>query len=366
MKTIGCCLLLSALLAGRPLVAHAAEAVFAFEKEGPSMLDAKGQAWHAEFEKNGDYGESWFFMDRTADGGTMFAMLSITNLGLHTYDGICDVSYYSADGKTHSMHKELRRDDIVASTAKMDTKIGKNRTWVEGDTYRFKVDEAEMKLDLIYRAQVPAYQFGGGHIRFYADKSVDWGMGIMAPRAAVAGSLTVDGKTYDMAGLGYSDHSYTTIKLPTMLSRWITLRLYDPKYTFIVHDQKLGDKFGGTANRFGLLGTADSMVGASRSFTYEPVTWRKDEKSGYKMPTEFQVEFKAGGSTVRGTVKEERFLESIDVLSQVSWPVRTLIKAFYSKPYLMRYLVHYELDVTNAEGTTEHIAGLATAEANFY
>src|SRR5688572_21231084 len=83
-----------------PAAAHAAaEPVYAFEPGAAARLTEGAElGWHKQFEDDGDYGETWFFMVHTDEGGVLFASVSITNLGMRTFDGVYELRYYAADG----------------------------------------------------------------------------------------------------------------------------------------------------------------------------------------------------------------------------------------------------------------------------
>lgn len=347
-----------------PLVAYAASPYFAFEQGGPRGVSAAFQAWHPEFEDNGDYGESWFFYVQTDDGGALFAMLSITNLGLRTFGTTCDINYYAADGKVYDFHKETDRTAITASTAKMDTKIGNARVWGGGGEYHFTVDEPEIKMNFTLQNLLPSYKFGNGAVKFYEDKSAEWTLGINAPAAKSSGSITIGGKTFDLKGHGYHDHGWATIKLPSFVRKWFTFRALDEKLSLVLHHQYLTDNFAKENIRFGLFGKDGNIEASSRNFLYTPKKWRTE--SGFKIPTELEITMNAGGYKINGTVTEKRFLAAVDVLGQISWPIRMAIKAFYTNPYLIRYLGQYEIDVTDKDGNVEHFSGTSLLEANYY
>lgn len=358
-------LLITGLVAA-PQLAAGADPFYAFEGKNSDWISNEGQAWHDQYEDDGDYGESWFFLGKTDDGGSYFVLLSITNLGMSTYGGVVDINYYSPKGEEYLYHYEIDREDQKVSAEKMDVKIGKARAWRKGSTYRVKITEDDAQVDLTLACAVPAFQWGGGQVDFYEDRSALWGLGLNCARGASSGTFEAKGKSFSLAGTGYHDHGVATIKMPTFLARWYTLRLWDPKLTVILHQQYMSDTFGSKLNRFALVGTADKLIAGARRFTYKPLAWREDDDSGNKIPTELALALKAGGYTITGTVKESRFIDSVDVLGQISWPIRTMIKAFYSDPYLIRYFVQYELDVTDKDGTEEHLSGVGIAEANYY
>ena len=72
--------MLACLLVSLP--ALAAEPISKFEPDGTRGVSADFQRWHSEFEDDGNYGESWFYVARMEGGETLFVMFSITNLGL--------------------------------------------------------------------------------------------------------------------------------------------------------------------------------------------------------------------------------------------------------------------------------------------
>ncbi len=348
-------------------VAHAEKPIYVFEPGGGNTnLSDEFLAWHPQFEDNGDYGESWFFLIQTDDGGALFAMISITNLGIRTFDGRIDAQFYAPDGQTYRMYSENKRDAINASNKKMDIKVGKAHAWGGGRSYHMTVDEDDMKFKFDVKNNLPPYTFGKGKVDFYEDRSAEWSIGLNTPRGRASGSITVKGKTYDLAGNAYHDHGWSTIKMPDAFSKWYTVRLYHEKYSLVMHQQFLNKKFGGKINRFGVFGTNDKLKGSMRNFSLKTTKKRKDSTSKYNIPVAFDVSFKTGKYSVKGKIAEERFLDSIDVLGQVSWPIRVVIKAFYSKPYLHRYWGRYELDVTGPDGKTEHISGLGIIEANYF
>jgi hypothetical protein len=362
-RIAGCCLLLASF-AGQGGGSN--EPLFVFENGTENVIDAKAQQWHTQFEQNGDYWESWYFIAQMHDGGVLFAVASITNLGLRTFEGICDLSYHPPEGKTVSFHREFPRKEIRAAPDKLDLAIGTCRVSGHGRTTEFAVSDPEIDLQLAFAGTLPPYQFGNGTVYFHADRSAQWTLGITAPRAKVSGELRTHGMRLRLAGNGYHDHSWSTIKVPSMLRRWYTLRIFDRKYTPILHDQRFTDSFGGGENQFALLGVEDKIVAAPRAFSYVARKWHRDEASGLEIPTEFSLELSSNGYTVRGAVREQRLLESIDVLEHISWPIRILIKAFYAKPRLVRYIARYDLDITSPRGATEHISGTAPVEVNDY
>ena len=350
-----------------PLAARGEDPFFPFPPGPNSTIDAGAQGWHTEFEENGDYGENWFLVVRTDGDAFLVVLLSVTNLGLRTFDAALDVHYYRPREAPLTLHREFRRKDIRSLAPEdLDLQVGTCRLRGNGRATRLTIDEPGFSLKLIAVNTLAPYQFGSGRVLFFADRSAQWNLGMMAPRADVDGTLEAEGRSHAIRGVGYFDHSWSTVKVPTILQRWTAVRIYDPKYTVILQQQELTERFGGEVIRFGLVGTEKEVIGPTRDFRFEFVETRKEEVSGRDFPTEIGVRIRTGGYTLGGTIKEQSYLESIDVLSQVSWPVRTAIKALYTNPYMLRAVGRYELDVVDREGGIESISGLALYETDYY
>lgn len=353
------------IAAAIPASVEGAEPFHAFERGGEPGVSPRFQAWHPEFEDSGSYGESWFFMLRTDDGGVLFTMLSITNLGLRTFDGTYEIDYYAPDGGHINVHREFTREEVKASTEKMDVTIAGARAWRSDRAYHVAIHDADAELNLELVNGLPPYKFGNGSIEFYQDRREAWTIGMHVPCGRSSGYLEAGGKRYRLDGYGYHDHAWSNIKVPSFVSRWYTLRVLDQDLAIVLHQQVLTDTFGNAVVKFGLVGVDGRIVARSRNFKLEPVAWRK-VASGFKIPTEYRVTIRANGYQVEGTVREARFLDAIDVLGQVSWPIRMAIKAFYTNPYFHRYTGRYDLVVTLKGGKTRHVTGEALLEANYF
>ncbi len=348
----------------REMPARAAAAPLVAGDARESTVDERAQRWHRELEHEGDYNESWFLMVQTDSGGLLVVTLFVSNLGLRTFDGGYDFSYYALDGTTVSGHQEVRREAIAEEEPGRLLRIGPARVGARDGGWRVEIGEPALGLDVALAPELPAYEPGSGRVAVDGGKA--WTQGMQVPRARVSGSLRSDSRRIALAGRGYLDHSWSTVKLPSLLASFRTLRVLGSDVTLVLFDQRLAARYGGRPARFGLLAVGGTIVGPLRDVRYATVETRRDEASGHDVPVALELEASAGDWRVRGTVRESRFLESVDVLGRLSWPVRTVIGALYSRPYTLRYFGRYELDLTSPAGVTAHASGEAPLEANFY
>jgi hypothetical protein len=345
--------------------ADAAEPVFPFETQVIHTVPAASQAWHSAFERNKDYAEVWFMMVDADDGAVLFASLMITNLGLKTFGGIIDMQFYPADGSKHYLHKELNRDRVKASTTKMDVTIEKARVWRDQAGYHLRLRYEEMDIDLDIVNKMPSVLFGNGKVSFFEDKSAEWGLGIDVPYGKASGNLEAGGKLYSLKGNAYQDHGYATIKTPDFVREWRTLRIYKGDIGLALHHQLLTKRFGGRDHRFGVFSADGKTNMPLYGIELEPTAVRK-HRTGYEIPTAYALFAKAEGYTITGQLEEARFLDDVDVLGQVSWPVRMLIKAFYADPYIFRSVFDYDLDIIGPDNRKTTIEGQSVVESNSF
>jgi hypothetical protein len=334
--------------------------------DGPphDTLDPRAQAWHRELEREGDYGEDWFLPMQTDDGGAMVVQVFVTNLGLRTFDGGYDVGYYPPAGAPLAVHREVTRAKVSASETGLDVRVGGAHLWRAGAGVKLVIDDPELSLELELTPELPAYQAGNGRIEVAAGKW--WDQGIEQPRARTAGSLRQGERRAGLAGLGYLDHAWSTIKIPTLMTGWRTLRLHGPRHTVVLHDQALAPRWGGVPARFGLISRDGAIIADLRGFDYQVLSKTRDAASGQDYPTSATVDASAGGWRLHGKLTTVRLLDSIDVLGRVSWPVRLAIKAFYSSPFTLRALARCELELVGPGGEREPVAGVGFVEFNYY
>ena len=345
--------------------AHAAKPVFPFGTHVIETVPAAFQAWHPAFEKNNDYAEVWFMMVHADDGAVLFASLMITNLGLKTFDGIIDVQFYAADGSKYYLHKELRRDEVKASTTKMDVTIEEARVWSDEAGYHLRLRYKEMSIDLDIVNKMPSVLFGNGKVSFFQDKSAEWALGINVPYGKASGKLDAGGRLYSLRGNAYHDHGYATIKTPDFVREWRTLRIYKGDIGLALHHQFLTKRFGNGDHRFGVFSVDGKTNMPLYDIELRPTAVRK-HKTGYKIPTAYTFSAKAKGYTITGQLEEARFLDDVDVLGQVSWAARMLIKAFYAAPYMFRSVFDYELDIVGPDNRKTKIKGRSVVESNSF
>jgi hypothetical protein len=338
---------------------------YPFEEMGDDATPIVSQRWHRELENNRQYGESWFFMVQTGEGGVLFVNISIANMGLATFDSALDVRFYPPQGDAIRLYRSYDRKNIFAAADGLDIRIAGNRLHSSEDTTTLRIDEPELELELTMIRNRPAFHFGNGRVHFFEDRSALWGIGFEAPRARTGGSLKSGGQIFSLAGDGYHDHTWSTIRLPSFAEKWNTLRFYQGGFSIVLHQIHLTRKFGGGMLCMGFVEDAQERT-PIRCFVYKPLRWRTETVSGLDIPIELKLSIRTESHSITGLMREVRLLDAIDALAQLSWPVQQVVKSFYTRPYMVRYLVDCRIDVTGRDGRRRQLSGYGVAGANWF
>lgn len=357
-------MLLTALIPGHT-AARAAEPVQAFDGPTTSGIPIDFMRFH-NLEKSKNYGESWYFFVQNDDGAIFFASLAVTNLGLHTFDSTLNATFVPPGGKPIKVHKEFSRKQLKASSSAYDVQIGPDRAWGAPPEYHLTIDEKEFKADLTLQADLPPFRRGDGLVRIgKGGARGEYGYGINAPRARARGTVTTGGTTYTLAGAGYHDHSWQTLKLTDIVRKTVSLRLWNGALTLDLQDHYLKDASGSGRIQVGLVGRDGKIIATSGAYALTLSEMKKIKGSPYEYPGRMELDFSAGPVRITGTLTVAEPFQSLDMLQDLSWPVRMAVRAFYGRPWIYRMRARYDLTVT-IDGKSEKIQGEAIPSMVYY
>lgn len=106
-----------------------------------------------------------------------------------------------------------------------DIRFPGGRIFEEKDRYRIAVDIPAFAADLSLTRELPAPEGPDGEILGSADGKETFCWCVPLPRARAEGSLTVDGRTIAVDGIGYHDHNWGNLQLGHRIRRWTWLHV---------------------------------------------------------------------------------------------------------------------------------------------
>ncbi len=311
------------------------------------------------------YGESWFFVAYDRSGNSVWALVSISNYHpFKKFAGSVDLSFYDSSGKTYSAHGEYDREHSKAELNRLDVAIGSSRIYGRYPTYFFRLKEGDIEFDLKFEARLPSAMTGGSRL-YFDNRKRFWADAVLAPYAAVSGTVTVGGARRSFDGYGYADHGYATIKVPSFSRRWHIMRAFDGHNTINYMSIDTKDRYEPRSVGHILFGRDGKIYCNSPNFTLTPVRYATEPRSGFKYAAEYRLHYRGPHVELDGTVKVDRIVEAVDVFRILSAPVRAVAKTFYSNAWQFRYMGSVDIEVKQG-GQTFRFRAPCVGEEHFY
>jgi hypothetical protein len=125
--------------------------------------------------------------------------------------------------------------------------------------------------------------------------------------------ITVNGKTYNAAGLGYLDHTWSNKAFFDYSKNWLSTRIHGKKWTVnFVQMKTKDDKFVRTL----MLARDGAAAQTAGAVNFQLLGQAK--KEGYMHPTAFELRGQAGPAQVTVTMRNGRYVEVVDPIRSLS------------------------------------------------
>lgn len=307
--------------------------------------------------------EHWYFDAHLDDGRIVVAMLQTREL-VHRKPGV-EIHVYSPDGKRREAVRQFTDADLAVATDRCDVRVGTNFARLTGEedglpVYRVKVAEGDLGFDLTFAAEVPPWMPGRGQTSYNDREFFAWVVG--APRAKVAGTVTIDGETTTVAGRGYHDHNWGVGDMKRIIDKWYWGRLYTDDFTLVyamVHTQK---KYGHHWSQPVMIAHNGNVVVSNGEveMTEGPTVFDSVADRTYptwlriRVPDVLDVRL-----NVREIVHAHNLLEDIPLAA--SPLLKPIVNRFVGRPGYFRFRSDFDLAVT-VDGLTHERHGATLHE----
>ncbi|GAA1060114.1 lipocalin-like domain-containing protein [Agromyces bracchium] len=148
------------------------------------------------------------------------------------------------DGRTIEKLQSLPADSWSAATDHCDVRVGADR--FEGDLHTYRITAAvdEVAIEVTLTGDIPPWRPGTGHLVFGADRADVFAWLPSVPQGTVTGTLTLDGATRAISGVGYHDHNWGNVPLPSIVHDWYWARGQAGPYSVIASYITAVEKLG--------------------------------------------------------------------------------------------------------------------------
>lgn len=295
--------------------------------------------------ENRFYFEWWYFDAQFDDGHRCVLELQTPNL-VNIFADECALLFnvYTPDDKEHNNIVPFSSSMWSASAETCDVAIGDNTIKGYYPEYRVKFSHENLACDLTFKNLLPGWTRGNGEIMFGQEKKHNlFGWVVAQPRAKVTGTISVDGVTHEVSGLGYHDHNWGSGFLPSYVSHWIWGRLTNERFTMIFADITTTRKCGGVRVPLVFLALDDRIILESARAECRASDYVSDREGFQVYPS--KVDFEFSERDVSGNLHFEvtKELEMVNTLAEkLPRGVVDIMSKTIAAPVYYRFLSDYK------------------------
>lgn len=301
------------------------------------------------------YSEAWFHEMQFKDEG-IIANISMTHNNAGLSNGYLD-AYLVVSGPGLPAIVDLSH--VSPGDVKFDEKgfgmsAGGHRIELDGDIYRVKYQGKEMSADLTYKILTPSFQQGDGMVTFaQSEDFVRHNFPI--PWAEISGTLTYNGKTHKLTGVGSMNHDrqmLSPLRVPTV---WRGFWMYGEDLTIDLV-QCLSAGFEGEWAKRLMVAERGKILFSSRDYKFEEFDIKPVSGGNLSCPRRFKIEAVHGDTWLKGEIKLVRIQEKKEALAEAPAILRQVAKVFISEIWSYRFWMDFDFEY-HQDGKTRRIKG---------
>lgn len=304
----------------------------------------------------------WWYFDAHFDDGSTAVIVYLTKPLLERYGPLkpgVSLTITRPDGSKTIEFPIYTPDTFYASKDTCDVRIADS--WVRGDLHQYELHArtGELATDLTFTGIVPPWRPGAGKVSF-GDEGHYFAWLPAIPHGVVSGTLTYDGKTVSVSGVGYHDHNWGNGDLNTVIDHWYWGRANLGDFTVIFVEQITTRAFGSRKLPVFMLakgghiltGDGNPLRLEKRDFVQHP--------GGRAYPHQLDFIWESEGRSVHLALRHPKLIEAASLLNLFpAWKQKVL--RLFTNPYYFRFNADLELTIDFDE-TQAHERGTALYE----
>ncbi|CAG8495944.1 7933_t:CDS:2 [Funneliformis caledonium] len=317
--------------------------------------------------------ETQTFYLATNEGHFAFVQMIHSNIGLWKPTIQFTTRFYGGGINTfksvNMSNFKLSKDRLSAEAENMSIKLNP-------ECNKYKVilkHDKDLFIDFEFEQVDRGFQKKNGGKTYFGKKESEYVQHKFWPKGIVKGNITVDGKTFDISGVGLFVHAVQGMRPHLIASRWnfVNFQSNDDKdvslslceFETTPHYRSKKSNQGGLIVNNKLVGVTDDNV-TNFLETY------LDPKTGYHVPSKIRYTWK--GKTLEKSedfsayieIKLDTPMDRIDVLNEIPYVLKKIVQAFVAKPFVYQWF--NEADAHIKIGDKELVArGTLFSECSF-
>ncbi len=308
-----------------------------------------------------EYFQTWNAYWKTDKGFHIFANFVLSNMGVG--DNTCglNIAIIKPDGTSDVETLQLKGEHFKGSTEKLDVRCGQ-AVWV-GDANKLTIQARlnRLAIDMVMKRTAPG--FDPPRVYLDSDREDEVAYNMPHINSIGTGKILIDNEWHTLQGRAIVEHLAQNVALYEYSRIWHRIRILDGDTSVV-----MGGFEPSSALTEGytllVITKGDKIVFTSDKAILKATAFETDPESGYPVPTAFTVTLNDPNMKLNLNIKRERPINRIDVLQQLNWFLRVIVRTFFTNPWLFRQ----EIDVQGSyvlHGKTHNIETKAMQEAIF-
>lgn len=296
----------------------------------------------------------WWYFDSILDDGTKVVIQFLSKNGRtfnsKKYHPTIFYKVTMPDGR--QIDKEIHCSDkeISWSNKTCDVRFGKH--YFKGNLKNYKIhinDFDGMSADISLESTSKPYRPGTSYFQFGSpDKYYTWLC--VVPRGKVSGTITLEGKTKSITGMGYHDHQWGSINFHKYWNHWIWARQSYDDCSLLLFDFFTNEEYG--TKRFPIIFIQDNngniIFESHDNVECKVEKQYTDEASGKQYPSIIDYTFRQNDTVVNYRLSTDKAIESKGK-NNLPFSMKIVMKMMKIHASYSRFIANGELKIMNKD-----------------
>ena len=304
---------------------------------GKKPPDAKDRAKHVI---NGARPFEWWYFDGHLDTGEYFVGVFLDPSFTTNKPGAA-FTIYGKDWSKRPYLKDVDHEQMHASTEDVDIQCPYGFVKrINTKTYKAQWNMDGLRAELTFTTLAPGWRPTGGD--GVNEDHLDFFWAVHQARNRVTGTISENGVTRKVTGIGYADHNWGKKSLAEITRYWVWGRILAGKYTIVYADVDYIDP--SIKSRPLYIARGNTIIAGSGSPTIIQSDFETHPVLRRHYPKKITIDFSHKGVQAHVTIRQKAVVEDVDLLTVsgfngfTQWFVRT----FFARPTYFRIIADYD------------------------
>jgi hypothetical protein len=303
---------------------------------GKNQPEARDRARHVI---TGKRPFEWWYFDAHLDTGETFVGTFLHPNFMNSKPGVT-FSLYSPDWKKKSILKSLNTEEMQSSTKDVDVTcpFGFVRR-LDDKTYHAQWKMDGITADFKFTMTAPGWMPAGADGVNEDSREFFWS--VHQGRSRVEGTITQDGQTRQVKGVGYADHNWGKKPLNEITRHWVWGRIFAGEYTIIYADVDYIDFSINSRPLY--IAKGDTMIVGAGSPTIRQWAYVTHPVLKRHYPRHISIDFTEGDVEAHLNIEFKALVEDVDLLmaTELSPFSQWIARTFIARPTYFRVIAKY-------------------------